>query len=450
LAIAISAAFYSTVAAAQSLPIAVPDRVGRAGEFVYNYTAFQYKHRLADRDVYWSNQQARDVLHFPDGTFSGAYVPVNRVPVHRQEYGLGTVITACGQSGGGGCDLNWFRSNHPQWIVYKSDQMTPAYMFDDKDWIPVDISNPEVQSWLITNYYAPLMKLGYQALSIDNVSPSNDFGEAGVCSIAPTTHCTADGGVWLQLYSGQKGDAAFADARILWARALTAWAHSIGKSTMANITYTRAALSKTASLVNSYDIWYDEFGITSASVPSTCEIGVWSAGPYWIEKLAFITSLNSGSGPKAYISENSVCPAFSFHQPGKNSNFEVVEYVVANYLLLKNAHTYLWMFFSTGIACGPAAYCDDQPGASWPQYWLQHGTPSGPYAVTAAIYHRTFTNALAIVNPSLTEDHVYDLGTSVYHRYDCSHWSGVITVPKKSGMVLLPGVSSGSNCVRTR
>lgn len=442
-----------TSAAAQALPVDVSTRVGRAGEFVYNYTPDQYRHRLSDRDVYWSNQPTSaqggyDKLYFPEGTFSGAYVPVNRVPAMAQTYGRTNVIKACGQPKGGGCDLGWFRSNHPDWIIYKADQVTPAYMYGNKDWTPVDITNRQAQRWLIENYYTPIMNLGYQALSVDNVASVNYFAEAGTCSIAPTTNCTADGGVWTQLYTGLAGDKIFAEARINWGRIVTEWAHSIGKSTMANITYVWGDPVHTAHLVNAYDVWYDEAGISGAASPSSCELGSYSAGPYWKRKLSFITGLNAGAGPKAYISQNSVCPAFAFAQPGKNSNFDMVEYIVASYLLMKNGHSYLWMFFSTGSACGVASYCDDEPGASWPQYRLEHGRASGPHAVTENIYHRRFANALAIVNPSLTTDHTYDLGTSVYHRYDCSEWRGVINVPRKSGVVLLPGVSATSNCVR--
>src|SRR6185436_12624420 len=97
---------------AQALPVDVSMRVGRAGEFVYSYTPSQYLNRLTDRDVYWSNQPTNsqggyDKLHFPNGTFSGAYVPVNRVPSSPQIYGRTRVITACGRPEGGGCDLNW-------------------------------------------------------------------------------------------------------------------------------------------------------------------------------------------------------------------------------------------------------------------------------------------------------------------------------------------------------
>jgi hypothetical protein len=437
-------------AAAQALPVDVSTRVGRAASFIYRYTPSQYD-RLTDRDVYWSNQPARlqggsDKLHFPKGTFSGAYVPVNRVPASPYTYGRTTVITACGRPEGGGCDLAWLRANHPDWIVYKTDQVTPAYMFGNKDFPPVDIANPQVQRWLIDNYYAPLMKLGYQALSVDNVAAGNYFGDAGTCSIAPSTNCTADGGTWRRLYSGAVADRAFAEDRLRWARIVTAWAHSLGKSTMANITYGDPVM--TAELVNAYDVWYDEQGVVGGASPSPCDLNTWSAGPYWIKKLAFITGLNSGAGPKAYVSHNSVCPAFAFRQPGKNSNFEMVEYVVASYLLLKNAHSYLLMYFNTGSACGPATNCDDEPGASWPQYRLEHGRASGPYRETRGIYHRSFASALALVNPSLTTDYTFDLGPAVHHRADCSQWSGVITVPKKSGMVLMPGIAPGTGCAR--
>src|SRR5947207_11976215 len=119
LSLVVSILLVAAPAASQALPADVSSRVGRAGEFVYRYTPSQYPNRLADRDVYWSNQPTSaqggyDKLQFPSGVFSGANTPVNRVSPQAKIYGTLRVIAACGNPAGGGCDLEWFRSTHPE------------------------------------------------------------------------------------------------------------------------------------------------------------------------------------------------------------------------------------------------------------------------------------------------------------------------------------------------
>jgi hypothetical protein len=42
-------------------------------------------------------------------------------------------------------DLNWFLTNHPDWIVYLGDRVTPAYMGGSAIIVPLDIGNPDVR-----------------------------------------------------------------------------------------------------------------------------------------------------------------------------------------------------------------------------------------------------------------------------------------------------------------
>jgi hypothetical protein len=431
-----------TVAFAQALPVDVSTRIGRAGEFVYRYTPEQYATKLQERDVYWNNQPTSlqggaNKLRFPAGVFSGFYAAVSRVPANAQAFGKTRIITACGNPRGGGCTLDWFRQNHPRWIIYKADQVTPAYQYGDKAWIPVDVSNPDVQSWIKTYVFAPLFDEGFQAISVDNVTVQNDFGEAGVCSIAPATNCTADGGTWTQIYSGARyDDHRFIAARIEWAKAITAFAHSKGRSAMANVTFIPRVERATTELINAFDIWFDETGFTGNSVPSDCSLTASPAmtGKKWEDKVSYIVKLNGGRGPKGYIILNSICP---FDSPSRTATFEIVEMAVATYMMVKNAHTYLWMFFSNGKECGGAGYCDDRAGASWPQYYIEHGPARGQYSVKGGVYQRAFGKALALVNPHPGASLPYDLGADVYYRSDCSRWTGDIKVPRLSGLVLL-------------
>lgn len=436
---------------AQVLPPSVPDRVGRAASWVYNWTSAQYATKLNTRDVIWDNTptsrqggSGKFSLN-TNSVFSGGYTAVNRIPIVRIYGGNRRLPTGC-SAPGGGCTLAWFRANHPSWIIYKSDQRTPAYMFDDLSMIPLDISNPDVQAFFKTNLYSPVLNAGYHAISVDNVGSRNSWGESGVCSIAPTTNCTADGGKWTQLYTGAIiGDAAFAKNRIAWAQAITAYARSFGKSSMGNVYYESTDAINSANLVNAFDIWYDEDGYTGDTTPSPCTPKNPSGhvGPGWISKMNFITNLNAGAGPKAHISENSICPVGAWSKVGAGSNFDMVEFAVASYLIGKGSHGYLLWFFSNGAICDTSYFCDNDITANWPQFWLHHGPAAGRFTVTGNVYHRNFAKALALVNPSIAMTFTYDLGSNVHHRSNCTRYTGKISLPPMTGMVLINGEPTG-------
>lgn len=431
----------STVAHAQAILADVSSRVGRASTFIYRFTPEQYPTRLTQRDVIWSNQPTTiqggaDRLTFPPGVFSGAYVTVNRVPANPTMFGKTRLLTACNDERRGGCTLTWFQRNHPEWIIYRSDQVTPAYQFDDKTWIPLDISNLDVQAWIKANFFLPILRTGYQALSVDNVTARNQFDEAGVCTIVPKNNCTLDGGVWKRLYSGQiEGDRDFIRNRVEWVRTITKWAHGLGKRTMGNVTYVSQMPTSSADLINAFDVWFDEGGFTGASDPSLCYPA--RVGSSWINKVNFITGLNDGSGPKAYVSENSICPVGGVPRP-RMGKLDLVEYTIASYLIVKNKHTYISMFFGDGDRCGIAAFCEDvYPSATWPHLYLEHGSPEARFAVRDGIYFRPFKNSVALVNPSTDSAHTFDLGVASFYRYDCNRYTGRVTLLPVSGMVLL-------------
>jgi hypothetical protein len=430
-------------AASQTLPFPadVSTRVGRAAEFVYDYSAQQYADGLPSYDVVWSNvpgsrQGGAERLYFPRGSFSGAYFAVNRVPAQPHSYGRARIIAACGVADGG-CPLSWFQKEHPEWIIYRSDKRTPAWQYDDKATIPLDISNPDVQHWIEANVFQPIIDQGYQALSVDNVTNRNDFDEVGTCSVKPDKDCLSSGGRWTQLYSGERyKDAKFLDNRVAWAREISAWLHAHAKSSMANITFDPYDMKATARLVDAFDVWYDEQGFTGDGNPSPCNPSnpSGSVGKDWIQKVAFITGLNGGAGPRAYVAENSICPLGA----PRERAFEVVEFAVATYLIAKNSHTYMTMYFAgDGGAGGVASFNADRPGEAWPQFYLTHGLAQGPHRVTGGIYHREFAQALALVNPQTRLKITYDLGNAQYYRSDCRRYTGKISMGPTTGMVLL-------------
>src|SRR5262245_27070183 len=52
-------------------------------------------------------------------------------------------------------DLAWYKANHPDWILYNCDKVTPLQAYDYLAVIP-DFSNPEFVNWKWENVILPL------------------------------------------------------------------------------------------------------------------------------------------------------------------------------------------------------------------------------------------------------------------------------------------------------
>jgi hypothetical protein len=425
------------------LPADVSTRVGTGSGFIYNWTSAEYANMSASRDYYWNNQpDSRQgyTVRLPAGSFSSAYTAVNRVPIQAEKFGKVGVISACAnRPNPGGCSMAWFQREHPNWIIYRHDQATPAYEFRDLSWIPLDISNPEVQSWISANEFAPLLAAGYQGISFDNVYHRNIWDEEGICSVAiPSGSCASNGGAWTQLYSGAvAGDRRFVDGRVAWLTAAAKFIHDRTGCISANVTYDPENPTGTKTLIDAVDIWYDEDGFTGDSNPSACSPaggGSGSVGGAWEAKAKFVIGLNGGVG-KPMVQENSICPGNAPHSQAKS----VLEYALASYLLTKNAHTYVVWYFDDGKTGSLSYFNDPSP---WPQLSWTHGAAREAMTEVEGVYRRTFEHGLALLNPSTNQSAKYRL-SGAYRDFDGASYSGTVTLPPESALILINGAPPG-------
>src|SRR5437588_12113199 len=81
-----------------------------------------------------------------------------------------------------------------------------------------------------------------------------------------------------------------------------------------------------------------------------------------------------------------------------------VQWVLANYLLVKGRHTYV---FITGVQEYGYLYLR-------PEYAAQIGSPIGAMSGKGPIYFRNFTHGLAIVNPSASHGYTVQLPANTY------------------------------------
>jgi hypothetical protein len=78
-------------------------------------------------------------------------------------------------------NLSWLQTNHPEWILYECDRKT-VKMWDRTD-PQIDTSQPEVVAWQLAQMAgpdSPLIKAGYNAISVDNfLVDVSGFGACG-------------------------------------------------------------------------------------------------------------------------------------------------------------------------------------------------------------------------------------------------------------------------------
>jgi hypothetical protein len=105
---------------------------------------------------------------------------------------------------------------------------------------------------------------------------------------------------------------------------------------------------------------------------------------------------------------------------------EQKQWAIANYLLLKNNASWLYL-------CGPQEY---GTLLMTPEYAAEIGSPTDTYHQSQGVYIRTFTNGLALVNPSGTGSYSVTL-SGLYRDLYGHSLSGQVTLPPASAQVLL-------------
>jgi hypothetical protein len=150
--------------------------------------------------------------------------------------------TPAGWSGASGYDatlLGWLYYNHPDWIEYGSDGNV-MYEFGNTSYPVVDISNPDVQQYLFQAMSDNAV--GYQALSLDNVSTQNisngsiyQVGHyAGTATPCPVNLRPACGGTLVTQYASAS-DSSWTSTNLAYLKYISAQAKTAGFATIANL-----------------------------------------------------------------------------------------------------------------------------------------------------------------------------------------------------------------------
>ena len=120
------------------------------------------------------------------GTPSFVYWPINR-----NGEDLNNLTCVGCVTGGTNPAWDWFLAHHPNWIEYKSDEVTPAWENFTYNYVPMNIANPAVFNFVTTGAGSgradqPARRLTsvfngqyFAGVSLDNVSYENPYGYSG-------------------------------------------------------------------------------------------------------------------------------------------------------------------------------------------------------------------------------------------------------------------------------
>ena len=313
-----------------------------------------------------------------------------------------------------GHSLNDWVRRHPDWIVYQCDRRTPAYYGQGDQTVPLDVTNPGVVRYQLSQV-AKLFANGADGVVFDVFSFQNLSGRCGVYN----------NGAWEPLGYPQTGDD---NARI--DRDVLGWLRSISRAIRArfpgktiglnlNLLDTGSRLRDVAPYV---DLIFDEGGFTSYGRENL-------SGEAWRSEFEGLQYLNRVAKP---FDVNGIVSA----PDDQSVSEDQINWVLANYLLVKAAHTYTYIYAGngrgfTGSPSGYGTFYDR------PQYHISIGRPASAAITSQGVLMRHYSQGLAIVNPSPRQTFRVALGGT--YRDTFGHAYTAVTLPPTSGIVLLAG-----------
>ncbi|HEY4035212.1 MAG TPA: putative glycoside hydrolase [Ktedonobacteraceae bacterium] len=303
-------------------------------------------------------------------------------------------------------NLTYWRSFHPDWILYKCDRSTPAYFADDNDQsdnrVPLDFTNPAVIDWQLQTYAVPASQNGYDAIAADNVDLVNTYGACGVYH----------NGQWVQLFSGKQDDPKWRNAVLNWLTQMQSALHQLSHPLylIPNLALGSVSPSDpfTQQIVSHVDGISDESGFTHYGDGNITDTDL-------LQKFQFIENVQQQHKPYFIIDEVS-----------STDNAEI-QWSLGTYLMCNEGSATLFISL-------PQDYGSD---ARYPQYNIPIGNPTDEMYEAQNVYWRDYTGGLVAVNPS--SENAYTVTTSSSHYLDTSGnaVSRTFNLPPHSAMILL-------------
>jgi len=317
-------------------------------EMVFNFKQKDINKETGAVDLVWGSSYATE----PAGMYNTAYIPYSV-----DNYGY---------------PVSWYQQNHPDWLEYKCDEKTLAYEFGT-DLAPLDFANSAVQAFQWTNWVDAPLSRGYQGIAVDTMSLTNNWARCG--------HFDTSGS-WVQQYTGNSDDAGFRHDVLAWESAI--YQHTRQYSSTAtmqvNVSYQFGEPDKdNLQLMTTTDLLFDERGFTN-----------WGDGQRVTpqEWLGIVRALR-------YVQSKGLCYMTNGEEDGLTKQITQAErlWVIANYLLVKNDCTYMYM---SGVKGQTQDYGHL---ILFPEYKIKIGHPTSAMKKTQGVWERVLSTGLTLVNP---------------------------------------------------
>ncbi|MEV4395873.1 putative glycoside hydrolase [Nonomuraea sp. NPDC049607] len=302
--------------------------------------------------------------------------------------------------------LAWYQTNHPDWIMYKEDRVTPVLQSGSSQAVTLDVANPAARQFMLDNLVKPAAALGYQVIAMDNVVPWNWTAASGHYDQA---------GTWVQQYASGTDDPAYAAAFLDYLCWMKKEMHKLGLALAGNISplgVNAWQRQQSAQAVQIVDLWLHEGGFTRARDANITD-------DEWAQTFALYRSV-VGVKPVVTVNQTTTTALADAGQ-------QQVDWIIANYLLVREQRTMLTL-------CGRNQY------GVWldrPELDVDLGTPTGaPVQDASGAWRRDYQLGKALVNPSSTQSATVTLPPGTWTDSHGVAHTGQVTLIPNSGLIL--------------
>ena len=300
--------------------------------------------------------------------------------------------------------MDWYRSNQPDWVVYKCDRTSPAPIYTYY-WgfnTPIDVTNLQVRNYVVNTHTTPGIRSGKRIVALDNVSLSNDSNRCGVWR----------DGQWVQLYSGEKQDPAYARQVIDWVHWLADRVHENGGIIALNAKIKTYDIDTTRELIALGDIWWDEAAFTRG-----CER---VSDTVWQTRFDLV---RWAAARMPWVDEEKTCESPADVPPDEAS------WMLGNFLLMRGPQSY-FAALRDGDGKGPLHY---------PATFNPHvGHPiSEATQIDGGGWMRRYSGGLVVVNPSSKSSLSFALPDGNWADISGNPVEGALAIAPASAAVLI-------------
>lgn len=356
-------------------------------EMVFNYNLTNPEAEAGKVDMVWGSNFPNQ----PAGVYNTSYIP----------YSVDNFTHT----------VEWYKRFHPDWLEYLCDRTTLAFEFGATTLAPIDFANHDVKTYQWENWVDVPLAQGFAGIAVDTMSASSNWGRCGHYDKA---------GQWVQQYSGQSNDPAYQRDELNWEYDTYTHVHNYSKTAtmQVNVSYEFGySRDVNLQLMTTADLLFDERGFSNYGVPPDVP------PPAQWERILDVLQ---------YVQSKGVC----YMTNGEESELttEIPQsarlWVIANYLLVKNDCTYMYI---SGFLNGAQDY-----GSLilFPEYSIQIGHPTGGITHTDGVYERVYSGGLTLVNPYTTAATV-TLPPGSYVDVNGNPVGPMLTMEKQTGQVLL-------------